>query len=599
MTVHGQTATPLARSALRLPRLLRLPRGIPWLALPGIAFLLVFFALPAAELLLLSLQDPRTHAPTTEFYARLAGQDVYLRVLGGTLLLALRVTLLCLLLGYPVAYWLSAMPDRRRGRLLMLVLLPFWTSALIKSFTWLVLLGRNGAIARMLVASGLAAPPVDLLYGPGAVTLAVVHALLPLAILAMLPGLIGTDRRLLGAARTLGASAPHVFWRVTFHLSLPGVAAAGLLVFISTLGFFIAPALLGGPRQSTIASLIIAQVETMLQWNFASALAMLLVVATVLCCAAFAALFGLSALTGQPPAVAAAGRGWVGRAWLVGLDALAAALDRLGAAAPPLARGARWLLPAVSVLVIAFMSLPALSIIPVAFTSARFISFPPPGYSLHWMQEYFGSEVWMSATVRSFAVAFATGIAATLLAALAAFAVARDHTRWAGPILGLFLAPMVVPHVVTALGLFYLLARLSLAGTDAALVLGHTVLALPLVFITQLAGFRGYDWSLDRAAATLGANRLRTMVRVTVPLIKGGLMASFLLAFITSFEELTVAIFVSGGLRTTLPKQLWDDTSHQVNPTVAAASIVVMAVVTCLFLVAQRLRPSNASAQGH
>jgi len=558
-------------------RLTRPDRGVAWLAVPGIAFLAVFFVLPAGELLLLGLRDLGA-------YDRLIHQPVYARVLGTTLLLALRTTFWCLLLGYPVAYWLAGMRPRRRNRLLLLVLLPFWTSALIKSFTWLVLLGRNGLVVKTLLATGLARPPVNLLYTSATVTFAVVHALLPLAILAMLPVMTGIERKLSNAAWTLGASPVQAFWRVHFPLSLPGVAASGLLVFISTLGFFIAPALLGGPQQSTIASLIIAQVETMLQWSFASALAMLLVLATFLCVGLFASLFGAEALIGRP-AAANRGRGWLGRAGLAALKAAANVFDR------PALAWTRRLLPVLCWLVIAFMTLPTLCVVAVAFSSGQFISFPPPGWSLRWMAEYFGSEAWVTATLRSFAVGLATGLLATAMASVAAYAVAQSRTRWSQAILALFLAPMVVPHIVTALGLFYLLARLSLAGTDAGLVAGHTVLALPLVFVTQLAIFRRHDWRLEQAAATLGADRRRVLWRVTVPLIKGGLAASFLLAFITSFEELTVAIFVSGGLRSTLPKQLWDETSHQVSPTVAAASVVVMTVVTCVLMLAHRLRP--------
>jgi ABC-type spermidine/putrescine transport system permease subunit II len=206
------------------------------------------------------------------------------------------------------------------------------------------------------------------------------------------------------------------------------------------------------------------------------------------------------------------------------------------------------------------------------------------------MEVYFGSPVWMSATLRSFIVGLITATLATTIAGLAAYAVARGRTRFTGAIFALFLAPMVVPSIVTALGLFYLLAGLSLAGTNTGLAIGHTVLALPLVFVTQLTAFRQHDWTLDHAAATLGANRARMLWHVTVPLLKGSVAAAFLLAFIASFEELTVAIFVGGGLRTTLPKQLWDDMIQQVNPTAAAASVVVLSTATLVFLLAQHVR---------
>ncbi|MEJ1978248.1 MAG: ABC transporter permease subunit [Acetobacteraceae bacterium] len=560
-----------------------------WLAAPGLLFLAVFFLAPVVNLLFLSLQDPATHGLSASAYERLLAQSVYLRVLGNTFVLAFQVSLAAVLLGYPVAYWLAMMPQARRNRLLVFVLLPFWTSALIKTFAWIVLLARTGVVVGALRATGLISAPVELLYGRGAVVLGMTHALVPLAVLTMLPVMAQIDRHLQRAAQTLGASGIQTFWRVFFHMSLPGLAAAGLLVFVSALGFFITPSLIGSPRDTTLAPLIIAQIESMLTWNFAAALAMLLVLSTLAVCAVYNAVFGLSTVAGG---AAKPGRHSLGIIGVRCLGALANGCEGVAWAAGRLTgnHSFRWLLPAIAWAVVAFLGLPTLAIVPMAFTSGRFLSFPPPGYSLHWMAAYLGSPVWMEATLRSFGLAFATGLLASALAGFAAYAVVSSRTRWSGLVFALFLAPMIVPSIVTALALFYLLGKLSLAGTDAGLLIGHTVLAMPLVFVTQLAIFRTYDWRLDQAAATLGANRARSLRRVTLPLIKGGLAASFLLAFIASFEELTVAIFVGGGLRTTLPKQLWDDMLQQVNPTAAAASVFVLAVVAVMFLAAQRLR---------
>jgi ABC-type spermidine/putrescine transport system permease subunit II len=149
---------------------------------------------------------------------------------------------------------------------------------------------------------------------------------------------------------------------------------------------------------------------------------------------------------------------------------------------------------------------------------------------------------------------------------------------------------MIVPRIVIAVGMFYLFARLGLVASNAGLVIGHTVLALPFTIVTITAVLKTYDVRLDQAAATLGANRWRTLVGVTLPIIKGGLIAALLFAFITSFDELTIAIFISGGLATTLPKQMWDDMILQLNPTLAAVSVVVFVVVTILLMIAERFR---------
>ncbi|SEG26125.1 ABC transporter permease subunit [Bosea lathyri] len=574
-------------SALRLPRLSAL-----WLAAPGLIFLAVFFVYPVAQLLGLSIVDPAKGDLSIATYQRIAATDVYLRVLGITFKIAGNTALISLLIGYPLAYWLARMPEFFRGRMLLFVMVPFWTSYLVKTFAWMIVLGRSGVINNLLMGTGVVDQPLPLLHNEFGVMVGMVHAMVPLAVMTMLPVMIGIDRRLVQAAQTLGASPAHAFWLVYFKLSLPGVTAAGLLVFISSLGFFIVPAFLGGRRETMLAQLIITQVQELLNWPFAGALAAMMLAAALLACWIYDRLFGISSISGG---AAQESRGLVrnaGLAILAGLATASAMLARLfrslfGRAACALA------LPVFAWILIGFLVLPTLLVIPLGFTSSQFLDFPPPGYSLRWFQTYLDSPLWLQATLRSFLVAFATALLATCIGGFAALALANSRTRWGGLIFAFFLAPMIVPRIVIAVGMFYLFARLGLIATDLGLVIGHTVLAIPFAVVTLSAVLKTYDQRLDQAAATLGANRFRTLTAVTVPLVKGGLIAAFLFSFITSFDELTIAIFVSGGIKTTLPKQMWDDMILQLNPTLAAVSVVVFIVVTALLLIAERFRRST------
>lgn len=563
--------------------------GPLWLAAPGIAFLIVFFMVPVLRLLGLSFQDSETASWSSDNYARIVSTDVYFRVLLSTFRIAGLTAVLSLLFGYPLAYWLARLPDRARGKAILAVMVPFWTSYLVKTFAWMVILGRKGVVNEVLAGAGL--PTLPLLHNEFGVMVGMAHAMLPLAVLTMLPVMTTIDRRLIQAAETLGGTPAHAFWMIYFQLSLPGVAAAGLLTFISSLGFFIVPALLGGPQQTMLAQLIISQIQEMMNWAFAGALATFMLAAVLITCWIYDRLFGLSTLSGD-----SSGRtgGANGRLRAAGLTLLAG-LARVSAVASRLVgrSGGRLLLPVYSSIVIVFLVAPALVVVPIAFTTSPFLDFPPPGYGLRWFEVYFSSDVWLGATVRSFGVALATAILATLVGGLAALALARSASRWRGVIFALFLAPMIVPRIVIAVGLFYLFARIGLVATDLGLIIGHTVLALPFAFVTVAAVVKGHDWRLDQAAATLGANRFKTLMLVTAPLLKGGLVSAFLFAFITSFDELTVAIFVSGGIKTTLPKQMWDDMILQLNPTLAAVSVVVFLIVMSLLLVAERLRRSD------
>jgi putative spermidine/putrescine transport system permease protein len=582
--------TSIASRPIAMFRLARGRRLNPlWLTLPGVVFLALFLAYPALQLLSLSLFD-RTGSFSLAAFRHLFTTPVYLRVLTTTFTVAAETTLLCLLFGYPVAYWLAKQPARRQQGLMLLVLLPFWTSPLVLNFAWLVLLGRNGVVAGALKALGVAHPP-DLLFSRGTVLFALTHSMMPLAIVTMLPVMNQIDERLSKAAATLGATGSQAFWRVYFHLSMPGVAAAGLLVFISSVGFFITPAILGGPADTMLSQLIINQIQQLQNWPFGAALAAMLIAVSVATCFLYDRAFGMSSVSGGSDAARGHRGGWLrgfGMLTLGGLAAVADAVDRaIGG------RRLRWLLPAYAITLVVLSLAPIVAFIPMGFTNSNFLSFPPSGFSLRWFQAYLDSPVWIAATIRSFGIGLVTAAVTLAIAAMGAFGIARTESRWSGPTFLLFLMPMVVPPIVIAIALFYLFARIGLVATDLGIVIGHTVTAIPIAFVVLLATLKGHDWRYDQAAATLGANRPRVLLRVTIPLIRNGLFAAFIFAFLQSFQELTIALFIGGGLKTTLPKQMWDDVNLQVNPTLAAASVVIMTIVTGLFFLAGRFRAED------
>ena len=202
---------------------------------------------------------------------------------------------------------------------------------------------------------------------------------------------------------------------------------------------------------------------------------------------------------------------------------------------------------------------PSFFVIPVSFTSGKFIEWPPNGFSLQWYDDYFTSEVWRAATVRSLLVGIATGMLSMLIGFPAALVMTRQPVPARTFVMALILSPLIVPHIIVAIALYYFFARLGLVGTTFGVVLGHTVFSLPYVIVTLMAVLKNYDERLDKAAWSLGASKLTTLRLVTIPLIKAGMLAAFLFAFVRSFDELTVALFVTGGRTATLPKQMWSD----------------------------------------
>lgn len=241
----------------------------------------------------------------------------------------------------------------------------------------------------------------------------------------------------------------------------------------------------------------------------------------------------------------------------------------------------------VSIPVLVYLLFPILVVIPISFSSAAYLAFPPPGLSLQWYAEYFSRSQWTSATLLSFEVGVMTALLAAVLGTLAAFGLVRGEFRGKQLIHTLVILPVVVPVTILAVAFYHLYARMHLVGTVAGLVLAHTVLALPFVVITVSATLKGFDRTVERAAQSLGAGPLLTFRKVTFPLIRPGIVSGALFAFITSFDEVVIAIFISGSSAITLPRQMWDGIRTEINPTIAAVSslLIGMSLMILLFVV--------------
>ncbi|MEX3959127.1 ABC transporter permease subunit [Trinickia sp. EG282A] len=559
-----------------------------WPIVPALVFLAVFFLVPVGEILQGGLFDANGRFGLAQF-GRIAETPVYAKVLWTTFSIALTTAVLSVMLGYPVAYLLSRMPGRSRERWLLWIVLPFWTSYLVKTYAWMLLLSRTGVLATLGNSLGLGSHPGVAVPSLTGVLIGMVHAMLPLAVMTMLPVMRGIDTRYAQAAETLGADRGVSFLTVFVPLSAPGVAAAGLLVFITSLGFFIVPALLGTPAQTMIAQLVISSVLETFDMRFAGALSTVLLLCSIVIFFAYDRIVGLSSLTGE---IAERARGSLLRSWAFG------ALFTIGRLIPQRKRGKAsgirgprfGALHAYTLLVLAALVAPVLSVIPYAFTRADYIAFPPRLFSVRWFSTFAASPVWRSAVLRSFEVGIGTAVLSLALGFGATLALTKMRQRASKPLFALLVAPLIVPRIVIAIGLLYLLARLGLTGTNAGLIVGHTVLAIPYVVVTLAAGLRQFDWRLDDAARVMGASAPQRVATILIPLIAPSVTAALLFAFLVSFDDLTIAIFVSGGINTTLPKQMWDDIQLAVTPTLAAVSTTLVALIALIVWVSSFLK---------
>ncbi|UVV67857.1 ABC transporter permease [Brucella anthropi] len=240
-----------------------------------------------------SLFDPNF---TLKHYQRLVAEPGYFQVLLTTFEISGIVTVCALLLGYPLAYLLSQIRPRRAALLMIVVVVPYFTSVLVRTYAWMVILGSQGIVNQFLMWLGVIASPVSIMYSRTAVVIGMTYVMLPYMVLALYSVMRGIDTNLLLAAESLGAARTKSFWRIFLPLSMPGVAAGGLLVFILSLGFFITPALMGSQEDSMISMLVESQVETYFDWGFASTLATLLLVCTLVLFIVYERFIGLNRL---------------------------------------------------------------------------------------------------------------------------------------------------------------------------------------------------------------------------------------------------------------------------------------------------------------
>ncbi|MBZ9865300.1 ABC transporter permease [Mesorhizobium sp. CA15] len=232
-------------------------------------------------------------------------------------------------------------------------------------------------------------------------------------------------------------------------------------------------------------------------------------------------------------------------------------------------------------LVMLFLIAPSVIIVIMSFSGSSLLEFPPQEWSLRWYESYFGSVEWRDATVVSVKVAVMTAIVATLLGTAAAYAINARTLRLTGAINALLTASLIIPVILIGIGTFFLYARIGLNNTLTGLVIAHTVQALPLVVLTVLSGLRSYDMNQEMVARSLGAGRFSAFFQVTMPQIRFSIVSGALFAFITSFDEVVVSLFISGGETTTLTRRMFNALRDQIDPTIAAIStcLIVLSIV--------------------
>jgi putrescine transport system permease protein len=590
------------------------PAHKPWVAALGrrivigvpFAWLLAFFMMPFLIVLGISVSEMGDVRPRSPLSAadgtltlslrfagyRFIGEDaLYLMAFLASLKVAALTTVLCLLIGYPFAYFMARARASVQPALVMLVMLPFWTSFLLRVYAWKGLLSDGGWGWELVVGSGLdqalhalgmIAAPGKLMNTPFSLVLGMVYTYLPFMILPLFGTLSKMDARLLEAAHDLGARPWTAFWTVTVPLSRAGIVAGSMLVFIPSVGEYVIPELLGGPQTLMIGRVMWDEFFANNDWPMAASVAVVLVGVILLPLTVFNKVQAqqqvAGAAAGGGPAAAGSGRGWLARAWL----------------------GAGFL----------FLYLPILALVLYSFNDST-VPNAWRGFTLKWYAALAQDREMLAGLWLSLKIALLTATGSVVLGLLAAFSLVK-YRRFRGRTVftGMVQAPLVMPEVVVGLSLLLMMVSLQRATESAfgvgwpergvlTIWLGHLLIGMAYATVVLQSRLVGLDPQLEEAARDLGARPWQVFWLVTLPMIGQSLAAAWLLTFTLSLDDVVLSAFLSGPGSTTMPLVIFSRAKLGLSPSVNAVATVIVVLValgvaTAGWLIAHAQRQRDA-----
>ena len=537
------------------------------LLIPALVILGLSLAWPLATIILRSLHEKGRASFSEAFYFgnyfAIVQDDLLRQVALHSVMLAFVSTVVTVALAFPAAYIISRLSRRTASLMMILILMPFWVSIIVRLFAFTTILGQQGIVNSVAGLFGVG--PFPLLYNTFATIVGMVAYLLPYLILILVSAMMSIDTSLLTAARTMGASERRVFTDIYLPQVRPALLGGSVLVFVLGLGFFLTPAILGGPHNLTVPIFIQQQVQNY-QWGKAAAMGIVLLVVSVI---------------GYMIALKIGGRGMLSPVQQ----------GSRGAASRDPLRPTPVTVLCVATLVfdLVILILPLLVVIPTSVTETTQIQFPPIGFSAKWFIEAFTSATWLEAFFKSVRVGLFTAVVATLCG----LALARAGTRSKSLALKMSIQtvaiiPLIVPVILLGIGIYDVQGKLGLLGTDFGLVIAHSVLCLPLAFLVLANSLAAIDTSIEQAAWTMGASNTRAFWSVVVPIAMPAMVGAFVISFVTSWDEAVLAMFQTE-LDKTLPVTIYSFLRSGITPVVSAvATIVIVPVLLGSILIAFR-----------
>jgi putative spermidine/putrescine transport system permease protein len=549
---------------------------------PLTIWLMVAFAAPLAVVALLSVQEQSSpFAPlvlelSAEQWNYLFGDPYYVRITLNTVLLGLAVASLCVLLGYPVAYWIAGLPPRWRAAGIAIVLIPLLTNVVIRTVGMLLLLAPHGFLNTAFAFVGLPSG-FNMLFTWGSIVAALVQVFMPFAILALFDNLQSIDRRLTEAAVAHGARPVRSFLAVTLPLSLPGIRAALVVTFLLASTSYVTATFLGGLKIWISGMVVWSEALQVLNYRSAAAMALALLLIGIAVTAAIN-LIAAALMPWRRPE-----RAWrwpalpsPGGALIRGADALLEAVGPWIARALLLVALALLVFPLVLVLVGSFNN------VPEAFIADW------RGFTLRWYVKVFTDGLYTVPITNSFLLALSAALISVLLTVPAAYALVflapRGRELWFSG----FMLPLALPGIAIAIGMLFLLQAFTAVPPFLGLLLVHVVLVSPFMLSMLRASMMQIDPGLEQAGLSLGARRFASFAQITLPLLRPSILVSSVIAFLVSFGEVTVTAFLTTARMQTLPVRMFADMGMVAEPTINAISALVILGTMALLLLVNR-----------
>jgi len=573
---------------------------------PGLLILTLGYFIPLIMLFVISFYKgvPGSGLMVEEFttgnYLRLF-DAYYVEVLLRTFKIAIYTTILSLLLGYPVALVIARSSGKIKSILLAIVLVPLLTNVVARTLGLMIILGRHGPVNQLLDLLGV--PKINFIPGELGIIVGLTQVFMPYMILSISSVLSNIDFSLEGAARDLGSSKFGAFWKVTFPLSMSGIVAGSLFVFLLSFSSYVTPRLLGGGKVMVITMLIYQQAMLLLNWPFAAAVAVILLILSIV----LVTLYTKATTSNKLIDTTVYGdfqknhfsfqdffrkiNDWrYDRITATGLaidvltqkSALIRVLATLG-----LYFG-KFFIKTWKIFIVLFIIVPLPLVILSSFSASSMITFPPTGFSIKWYTGIFERMEYVRSFLLSLRLSLLCVLISVSVGTLASLALARYNFRGREIIRSVFLSPLMLPAVIVGLALLRFLASIRWVATFQGILLAHLILTTAYVIRTVSSSLVGFDNSLEEAARDLGASAFYTLRKVTLPLIKPGLIVAAIFAFIVSFDETTVSIFITGGRTITLPVRIFSQLEYGLDPTVTAiSSLLILMAVIALFIIGE------------